>query len=239
MSKYSALLIVLFVIVSCKQDKELPKVRYEVNKEKSAVQVDTTQNNVADLPINFEGTNYLIHPIGDVNKVNRNMRSAYDASSSDNEQSFTISNNNDFQITGYLTNINFQAVSSDSIKSLTDKMMMIETATYLKNFSDRNKQQIMVYTLTDSDTNKDGKLDGNDIKSLYLSDISGNNFVKVSPDLNELIDWNVIDANGKLYFRTIEDSNKNGAFDKNDVVHYHFVNILSREWKAEDYMPVK
>ena len=239
MSKYIALLLVLIVVVSCKQDKELPKVRYEANKEKTVTKIDTTQIDIADLPIHFEGTSFLIHPIGDVNRVNRNARTAYDASSSDSEQSFTVSNNNDFQITGFLSNLKFQQVSSDSIKSLSDKPMLIETATYLKAFSDRNKQQIMVYTLCDSDTNKDGKLDGNDIQSLYLSDISGNNFVKLSPDLNELIDWNVVEANGKLYFRTIEDSNKNGAFDKNDIVHYHVVNLLSKEWKASDYSPVK
>lgn len=238
MSKYITLFIVLISLASCKKEKEMPKVRYEANKEKTAAVVDTTQIDVADLPIHFDGTSFLIHPIGDINKVNRNARTAYDASSSDNEQSFTISNNNDFQITGYLTNIKFQAIASDSIKSLSDKPMMIETATYLKAFADKNKQQIMVYTLADSDTNKDGKLDGNDIKSLYLSDISGAKFTKISPDLNELIDWNVVDANGKLYFRTIEDSNKNGAFDKNDVVHYHFVNLLSKEWKAEDYNPI-
>lgn len=239
MSKYIALLLVLIVVFSCKQDKELPKVRYEANKEKTVTKIDTTQIDIADLPIHFEGTSFLIHPIGDVNRVNRNARTAYDASSSDSEQSFTVSNNNDFQITGFLSNLKFQQVSSDSIKSLSDKPMLIETATYLKAFSDRNKQQIMVYTLCDSDTNKDGKLDGNDIQSLYLSDISGNNFVKLSPDLNELIDWNVVEANGKLYFRTIEDSNKNGAFDKNDIVHYHVVNLLLREWKASDYSPVK
>lgn len=239
MSKYIALLLVLIVVFSCKQDKELPKVRYEANKEKTVTKIDTTQIDIADLPIHFEGTSFLIHPIGDVNRVNRNARTAYDASSSDNEQSFTVSNNNDFQITGFLSNLKFQQVSSDSIKSLSDKPMLIETATYLKAFSDRNKQQIMVYTLCDSDTNKDGKLDGNDIQSLYLSDISGNNFVKLSPDLNELIDWNVVEANGKLYFRTIEDSNKNGAFDKNDIVHYHVVDLLSKEWKASDYSPVK
>jgi hypothetical protein len=42
----------------------------------------------------------------------------------------------------------------------------------------------MVYTLTDSDTNKDGKIDTSDIKTLYLSDISGENFTKVSADLD-------------------------------------------------------
>jgi hypothetical protein len=51
----------------------------------------------------------------------------------------------------------------------------------------------MVYTIYDVDTNRDGKLDTNDIKSLYLSDINGKNFTKISANFQELIDWNLID----------------------------------------------
>ena len=233
---YKTVLLFLIVIsfTSCKQEKVTPKVRYEAtSKEKKEVKIDTTQISVADLPLNFDGTNFLIHPIGNLNSVGRNL--AYDYSSSNEDQSFTISNTNDYQITGYLSNLKFQQINSDSLTVLSTKPILIETATFLKSFSDKNKVQIMVYTLSDQDTNMDGKLDGKDIKSLYLSDINGTRFTKISPNLNELLDWNCIDATSKLYFRTIEDSNKNGAFDKNDIVHYHFVNLASKDWKVEEY----
>jgi hypothetical protein len=61
---------------------------------------------------------------------------------------------------------------SDSIHTLTDKPALILTATYLPTVSDKIKETIMVYTIYDVDTNRDGKLDTNDIKSLYLSDIT-------------------------------------------------------------------
>jgi hypothetical protein len=64
----------------------------------------------------------------------------------------------------------------------------------------------------DADTNRDGKLDSSDIKSLYLSEISGKRFTKVSMDLQELIDWNLIDS--KAAFRTVEDTNKMGSLIK-------------------------
>jgi hypothetical protein len=51
----------------------------------------------------------------------------------------------------------------------------------------------------DADTNRDGKLDSSDIKSLYLSEISGKRFTKVSMDLQELIDWNLIDLKAALF----------------------------------------
>jgi hypothetical protein len=121
---------------------------------------------------------------------------------------------------------------------LTDKQILIETATYLKTFADKTKQQLLVYTLADMDTNKDGKLDSNDIKSLYISTISGQKFTKLSPELQELIDWKIIESKNILYFRTIEDTNKNGEFDADDKLQYHFINLLDKEWKVNGYKPV-
>jgi hypothetical protein len=88
------------------------------------------------------------------------------------------------------------------------------------------------------DTNKDDKLDSNDIKSLYLSKIDGTSFKKVSEEIMELIDWNLVESKNRLYFRSIEDTNKNGEFDKNDVIHYHFIDLSSKDWKVQDYSPI-
>jgi hypothetical protein len=97
----------------------------------------------------------------------------------------------------------------------------------------------MVYSLADSDTNKDQKLDENDIQSLYLSTLSGEKFTKISADLMELVDWKIIDANAKLYYKTIEDSNKNGQIDTKDAIQYHYVNLLDEQWKPIQYFPIK
>ncbi|SNB02872.1 putative lipoprotein (fragment) [Flavobacterium psychrophilum] len=88
------------------------------------------------------------------------------------------------------------------------------------------------------DTNNDGKINSSDIKTIYLSDISGSKFTKIAADFEELIDWNLIESNSRLYFRTIEDINKNGAFDKTDKVHYHFVNFQNKDWKVEEYSAI-
>lgn len=226
-------------LISCKKETELPKVTYEnPSKVADAPKTDTTKVAIADLPIQMPGTNYLIFPIGDLN-VSESSRGSYESTSSSNELKFQISNDSENEITGYLRNLKFQEISSDSIKALTDKPILIQTVTYLKTVAEKAKQSILVYTLADMDTNKDGKLDTNDIKSLYLSDISGNRFTKISTDFQELIDWNLIESKSRLYFRTIEDTNKNGAFDKGDTLHYHFVDLSVKEWKVSDYSPIK
>ncbi|MEO6174783.1 MAG: hypothetical protein ABIP27_06505 [Flavobacterium circumlabens] len=235
--KYIALAII-GSLVSCKDEAQKPKVIYDAaNKARVVNKTDSTQIEVADLPIQMEGTDYLIHPVGDLRVFEKGTKARY-GSSSVNDVSFTISNLGEYEITGYLQNLKFQKTDSDSIRSLTDKPALILTATYLKTVADRTKNQIMVYTLADSDTNKDGKIDSGDIKTLYLSNISGENFTKVSEDFQELVDWNLIDSKGRLYFRTIEDTNQNGQFDKNDVLHYSYIDLAAKKWEVKSYKPI-
>ena len=237
MKNYFLYIAIVFVglFVSCKKEEaEKPKVTYETTSiAKPEVVSDANQIEVADLPINMEGTNFLIHPIGVMSGNGKGMKSSYDS-----EQGFTVSNYGEYQITGYLKNLKFQEIGKDTIYALTDKQILIETATYLKTFADKSKQQLLVYSLADMDTNKDGKLDNSDIKSLYLSTISGQKLTKLSANFQELIDWKIIESKNLLYFRTIEDTNKNGEFDAKDSLQYQFVNLLDKEWKVISYKPI-
>ena len=224
-------------LMSCKQEKQTPKVIYEEAKQSlETKKIDTSSIKIADLPIWMEGTNYLIHPVGDI-RVYDDYSKVY-GSSKTNQVSYAISNYNRFELTGYFENLKFQHIDSTTVKPLTQVKMQIQTVTYLNTIAEKNKKQILVYVLVDSDTNKDSKIDQNDIKSLYISNIDGTGFFKLSEPLQEVIDWNIIETQNRLYFRCIEDINKNGAFDKNDKVHYHFVNLITDEWKVEEYMPI-
>lgn len=228
----------LTLLSSCREEVEKPKVIYNSsNNSIKITKVDSTQIKIADLPIQLDGTKYLIYPIGDMNIYDGKSKSSYGSTSID-KGSFTVSNYSENEIAGYLSNLKFQEIGKDSITSLTDKPILIERITYLKSVSDKTKQQILVYSLTDLDTNKDGKLDSNDIKTLYLSTINGVSFTKISADFQELIDWNLIESTNRLYFRTIEDTNKNGQFDKKDVVHYQFVDLSNKAWKVVSYQPI-
>jgi hypothetical protein len=108
-------------------------------KEKIS-KVDSTQA-ISDLPIQMEGTDYLIHPVGDLRVYERGSKARY-GSSSVIDLSFTISNYGENEITGYLQNLKFQKTDSDSIRPLTDKPALIQTATYLKSVSDRAKNRL-------------------------------------------------------------------------------------------------
>ncbi|OXA84888.1 CREC-EF hand family protein [Flavobacterium hercynium] len=235
--KYIALAFI-GTLVSCKDEVKQPKVIYDASSRATTVtKTDSAQIEVADLPIEMEGTGYLIHPVGDLRVYEKGTKGRY-GSSSVNDVSFTISNLSEFELTGYLQNLKFQKTDSDSIRPLSEKPVLILTATYLKPVADKTHNKIIVYTLADSDTNKDGKIDTGDIKTLYLSDVSGENFTKISEDFQELVDWSLIESKSRLYFRTIEDTNQNGQFDKNDVLHYNYIDLLSKKWEVKSYKPI-
>ncbi len=236
MKKYFILTIItILFLFSCKNEEEKPKVSYDTNTKKVVEQKkDTAKVVVADLPIQFDGSQFLIYPIGEVRITDYNSKISYSRSEK-TDVSFVISSNLENEITGNLQNLKFQRIDSDSLVSLTEKTINIQSVVYLKSMVDKLKKQFLVYSVADVDSNKDGELDGSDIKSLYISGIDGSNFIKISPDFQEVIDWKIIDSRNRLYFRTIGDNNKNGAFDKTDKVHYNFVNLLDKELKAQEF----
>jgi hypothetical protein len=222
---------------ACNSEDEQPKVTYvpENTPENIPEKIDSTEIVIADLPIHFDNTKYLIHPVGDVRIYEGRSKSSY-GSSSVSRVSYSISNYNRFEITGYLHNLYFQHLDSLATKPLTNQKMIIQTATYLNTIAELVNKDFIVYTIADKDTNRDGIIDFNDIKALYMSEVSGTNFMKLTPDLQELIDWSIVEIKNRLYFRTIEDTNKNGDFDKNDNLHYYFVDLAS-DLSLNEYTP--
>lgn len=226
--------LIVLGLVSCKQKEEQPaKVNYSKKETKTETSKKAESNIlIADLPIQFPGVSMLLYPIGELT-IPEEKNNRYAA-----ENNFVVSNYSDYEITGYLSNIKFQKTENDSLVSLTDKPIMIESATYLKTIADKLKKQFIVYIAETQDSNQDGKVDSNDVKELYISNVDGSNFMRLSLDVHEVADWKVIESQNRLYFRTIEDINKNGIFDKDDTIHYNYVDLTAKELKAIEFKPV-
>lgn len=237
MGKIISSILVLVLLFSCIEKKETPKVIYEkpVTEEKKPTQKVVSTLKVADLPVHIDGTKYLLHPMGEV-RITEQERTLESSSTS---VSYRVSNYDPFELTGELQNIGFQHIDSLKSYTLTDKIIHIQSVTYLKKVADKHKKQFLLYVLADNDTNKDGKTNANDIKCLYISTINGKNFKKLSTNFQELLDWEYIEATNTVYFRTIEDTNKNGSFDNADRLFYQLINLHKPELTVETYNPFK
>lgn len=235
-----ALPVLAILLTACKADEPTqPKVAYDPKDktiEATVPEMDTTQIEISDLPVSLTGTDYILHPIGNYRVIETRQKNGY-ASSAQDRGSFTIANYRDFELTGFLTNIKVQKRNSDTLIALFKKPVFIQSATYLSELSDKTVPA-MVFTLSDLDTNKDGKLDTNDVKTLYIGCLNAERLVKITPDYHELIDWNYMPALQRLYFRSIEDTNKTGAFDKDDLIHYYYIQLNTNSWEAKEYFPV-
>jgi hypothetical protein len=229
--------ISLLFIVSCKKEvQDKPKVNYDsVSKTVPKTETQDKKIILADLPIEIDGINEVIYPVGSFSVSKGSSKVEYSKS---DRYDFTISNYSEYEIAGKMSNLKFQSLNSDSLKVLTTKPVMIERIAYLKPIADKLKKQYFIYNLVDKDSNKDGNLDESDIKSLYMSAVNGENFSKLTLDYQELIDWNLIVSQNKIYFRTIEDSNKNGAFATDDKLHYYYLDLSKPEAKPIEYFPV-
>ena len=130
MKNYIYILLASSVILfSCQEDKVKPKVKY-TEKEAKSPQKDTSKLEVADLPIQFEGSNVLIYTIGNLTLGDINKKGSYESTAYESVTGFNVSNSMENEITGYLQNLKFQAVGSDSLHVLTNKVMLIERVSF-------------------------------------------------------------------------------------------------------------
>ena len=230
--------ITLIFLTSCGND-EKPKVIYPENKEIETMELkkDSTLIEIADIPIHIDSTKYLIHPIGEY-RMYGSRGKVYFGSSSYGSGNFSITNYNRYEITGNLHNLKFQQLDSDNLTLLTTKNIRIKSITFLRDIFDNTKKQILIYRVLDKDTNRDNELDDNDVETLYISNIDGSQFEKLTSEFQELIDWKELGIKNRIYFRSIEDTNKNGEFDKDDKVHYQYVDFNNDKRIVTEYKPI-
>ena len=238
MKQILTITILLGLLTNCTDSK--PKVVYNNSADTTDNQIiiDTTAITVAGLPIHFDSTNFLIHPIGQYTPDKRGSE-IYLSSSSSGSSGLAIAYRSGYSVSGNLDNLKFQHIDKSNFVSLTDNQIKIRSFTFLRSIFNSTKKQILIYSVTDKDTNKDRKLNDNDIESLYISDIDGLNFNKLSPEFHELIDWQVMDIQNRIYFITSEDIDKNGEFDKFDQLHYYYADLTKDNNTVIEYNPIE
>lgn len=238
MKKVLATVFLILTLMSCGTDDK-PKIIHSDKNENDLTEFknDSSYIEIADLPIQIDSTDYLIHPIGYF-KIDKEKGKSIYKSSSYGTQSFSVSSYSGYRITGNISNLMFQHVDSDKLTPLTSAIIKIRSLTFLKNLSVTTDRHLLVYEINDKDTNQDGQLDYKDINTLYLSRIDGTEFMKISEPNRELIDWKIIERQNRLYFRTIEDGNKDGKFNRKDIVHYKYINLTDKKLEIVEYKPI-
>ena len=61
----------------------------------------------------------------------------------------------------------------------------------------------------------------------------------MTKELHEFYDWSLIKGESRMYFRTLEDKNKDGELNNKDKFHYYFIDFSVDKYSVTEYYPVK
>jgi len=226
------LLILLVTFTLACTYTEKPKVVYEQDDE-SGLLIDTTAIAMANLPIYFDSTEYMLFVIGKTQSYDRGSKISFGSGSGD-DKSYSVGYFDGESVRGDIDNIKFQHIDSIHIRELTTEQIKIRSFHLVHTTAD-----VILLEVMDKDTNKDKLLNYEDVVSLYVANSNGTKFNKLSPEGHQLLDWEVSTAANRVYFRTIEDLNRNGEFDKKDAFHHYFMSLKNNDFKVVEIFPLK
>lgn len=232
-------LSIAIFILSC-GGQEQQRINYEERADTTATAEikDTTKVVVAELPAKFDSTDVLLFPIGLVDLQERKGYSKLGFDSYKGSPDVSYSYLNGDNLSGNFINIIFQDRAGHERK-LTDRKLRITNVIFLRDIYNNTKTGYLFYSVYDRDSNGDGELDQSDIETLYISKADGSGFKKLTKELHKLYNWNLIKDRNRIYFRTQEDRDKDGALTSKDKFYYYFIDFSSDQYVVTEYNPLK
>lgn len=239
MNKLLIVILTCIIFVTCDHSK--PKIDYTAKVDTLATIDDrigdTTKLIVAQLPVKFDSTDVLIYPVGMVDLQQRGGISKY-GSGSYNDFEFGSNYFSGNHLSGDFINLVFQDPDGKR-RSLTRNKMKVKSAIFLRDIFKITKRGYLIYSVYDRDTNGDKEFNGEDLEALYISDVDGTKFTKITRELHEFYDYRVLEGDNKLYFRTLEDNNKDGKLNNKDKFHYYFIDFSNSGYSVAEHNPLE
>ena len=101
----------------------------------------------------------------------------------------------------------------------------------MENNTMKNK---ILYELTQTDYNQDGRLNSMDPEFLYASDLNGNKLVRVSPDNEDLKHFDVMPDANQIILRTLRDTNQDSIFNRDDESILYKAELTENKWELTE-----
>ena len=224
-------IVLMIFFVGCFSD--VKNISYEDDQfvEQDNIMEDSSYMKSIEMPIHFDSVDYIIYPLTFVKNYEKNSykRGSYDYENWGYYSASEGYNNEiDDGYVGNFYNLIFQNTKTKEIKYLTNDRIIGNKLRYLRETYKKTGKKYIILEIRDKDTNKDGEIDSEDIISLYICEVSGNNLQKLSPNNQNLLGWKIDNQLNKLYFQTRQDINKDGVFDTQDSTLLYSVNLSQK-----------
>lgn len=212
MKKTYLFILIVLIFASCKED-----TNRELSNSKSYTKIESSLDNVNNLdiefihPLNIDSTDWIIFPL--------TLKDIKDKKNLDRGGRF-INEPDYYNIAFYNYKTKENRLLSDSLKMIVNSFNFNKKRN--KNYSNDN---FIHYLITCNDYNKDGNLDLDDPKYLFISDISGRNFKQITPSNYYVQKLEIITDDNILLIQGLKDINNNKKFEDNDKVIFFIYNF--------------
>jgi hypothetical protein len=227
------------LLTSCGEEK--PKIDYANKPDTTSVIDDrirdTTKILVAELPVRFDSTDVTLFAIGLVDLQERGGYSKIGSGSYSGAEIASSYFNQD-NLIGNFVNIVFKDKNGNE-KKLTENKIRIRSINFVREIFRKTGRGYILYSVSDRDSNGDKELNHADLESLYLSRIDGTDFIKITKELHEFYDYQLIKGENRIYFRSLEDKNKDGQLSNKDKFHYYYIEFIADNYTVTEYNPLK
>lgn len=219
---YIFITLVLIGITSCNiQNERFEPVESPADlSEKQIDSILTKFNFQYEQPILLDSTNQILIPVS----------------------TELLERRNKFSKDGYYSNDfprYWNVIFYDKVSGLTQ--LLTKEKTRISNiYANREKKENkmmkgkILYELTQTDYNADGRLNNVDPESLFASDLNGNNLTQISPNNEDLKYFDVLPNSSQIVLRTLRDTNQDSIFNREDESILYKAELKVNEWELSE-----
>lgn len=169
-----------------------------------------------DLIIN-EKSDYLMIPVSIFPDINQRENKGGGLLSSSYSRSYRDRNN--------VYNLIFYSKKDASTNALLDKKAIIKSFDLIeKKTIGQSIKRFWLYRIIEKDSNEDDKLNYQDATIGYLSDLSGRNLQKITPDNTQLNSWKIVQSTGAIFLEITKDTDNDKKFDTKSYIRVNLDN---------------
>ncbi len=231
----AVLILVVIVLFDNNRSKGQAGLRLMVNDSTKVSEFKKLQVLEYGDYMDLDSTDYLLIPLGMKTIDDREdrvlkIKSSEDYSSGNNNGSYRSYKYNFYSLNfGNCNNIVFYNKKTDETHLLLQKPSVISQfyfPHYDKEYNGK-KYWFILLGIHEEDTNGDGYINYEDAERVYISDLSGNNTIKITPDNCQLVDWYIDMATNNILMKVRFDSNKDKKFNYSDEIEILKTSISS------------
>ena len=164
-----------------------------------------------------EKSDYLMIPVSIFPDINQGENKGKSLLSSSYSRSYRDKRN--------IYNLIFYSKKDASTNALLDRKAIIKSFDLIeKKIIGQPTKRFWLYRIIDKDTIGDDKLNYQDATIGYLSDLSGRNLQKITPDNTQLNSWKIVQSTGAIFLEITKDTDNDKKFDTKSYIRVNLDN---------------